>query len=158
MGERTARGIMDHVQAVQDDVEWEQLSVDYVPGMGLGATKQATRWAYIGYCMEMEQFIKSVLTKKRGRPPKSELASIDARRAFLLWKMVNQTFSDSRLNCTVDTLINMVIAVEEHLKLPMRERAFPPGGSYASSISRGKKILEIDANWNSQVCEKIDAN
>ncbi|WP_425084027.1 hypothetical protein [Ruegeria profundi] len=159
MSERKMRGILDTGQSDHDNFEqqWEEPSENYVPGMGTGATRQAIRWAYIGYCVEREHFIQCALTNPKGRPAKDPLASKDAYRAFLLWKMVNQTIGGTKLNCSIGTLVSMAIAVEERLNLPMQARAFPPSGSYASSISRGKKILEIDSDWNSEICEKIDA-
>ncbi len=44
------RGILDYISLKPgEEFEWEPISESYVPGMGLGASKDAIRWAYKGF-------------------------------------------------------------------------------------------------------------
>lgn len=157
---RTVRGLLDYSEAVASGQEWEfeEPSPAYVPGLGLGTTDDARRWAWLGYMTEKRTRIDSLLKPKRGRPRKPPIGSKDAWRAFRLW-MVAREFSESeRAALTNRQLIQVVTAVEDYMNVPNGLRAFPKAGSHEQSVSRGKKALGIDSHWNSAVCEKIVAS
>ena len=50
---KPVRGLLDYISLKPGEKpEWEPISESYVPGMGLGASKDAIRWAYKGYLVE----------------------------------------------------------------------------------------------------------
>ncbi len=130
MDKKQVRGLWGALEAEQEGIEWEfeAPSSEFVPGMGLGATKEATRWAYIGYCVHQKAIIDRQLSRPRGRPRKSSIESVDAFRAFSLWKVANSFFANRRNEVTILELIQFASNVEATLDVPLRERAFPPSG------------------------------
>ena len=85
MVKKQIRGLLDYT-SVNNDEDWEfaPLSEEYMIGMGLGASREATRWAFKGYLLELHQTWTSY-KKKVGRKKKSEYGSIDCQRAMLIW-------------------------------------------------------------------------
>ena len=61
----------------------------YVPGMGIGASKDALRWATAGMLDELLRNQKN--RKPFGRPVRDFMEKVDNRRAFMLWALVNIT-------------------------------------------------------------------
>ena len=59
----------------------------YVPGMGIGASKDALRWATAGMLDELLRNQKN--RKPFGRPVRDFMEKVDNRRAFMLWALVN---------------------------------------------------------------------
>ena len=50
---KQVKGLLDYISLKpNEEAEYASNSEDYVFGMGLGATKQATRWAYKGFLLE----------------------------------------------------------------------------------------------------------
>jgi len=154
MTKKQIRGLFDYMELeAGEDWEFAPLSETFVHGMGLGATAEATRWAYKGYLQELGDYAKA-LKKKAGRKALPRHAGIDCDRAKIIWMHVNQ-FKDK-------TLISLK---NRHLIMEMQSMGrynkhiatlFPMShGRLESSVSKGKKILEIDENWNSKVCEKL---
>lgn len=156
-GPRKVRGLIDFIEAEASGEVWEfdEPSPEYVPGMGLGATKEATRWAWMGYQLERMLLINLHLKQRRGRPAKSPIQTKDALRAFTLWRLAQRINADARRNVTNRELIALAIHIEESLGVPFPERVFPKAGSYDASVSKGRRALEINDAWHSQVCEKI---
>lgn len=81
---RKVRGLLDFIdaEASGEDWEFETPSADYVPGLGLGATKEARRWALLGYCTEQLRRFEEQLSKlkpRRGRP--TVKITVDMKRA-----------------------------------------------------------------------------
>lgn len=154
---RKVRGLMGIAEAEAEGEAWELdvPSPSYVPGIGLGATKEATRWAWMGYNLEIILRIKRDLQRKRGRPSKHPFATKDAFRAFTLWGLAQRLPCEARKSITNRILICLAMKVEGELSIPVSERAFPGAGNFEQSVSRGKKALEIDDTWKSEVCEKI---
>jgi len=73
MTKKTVRGLLDTIGLEPKDWELEPISEHYVPGIGLGATDYAKRWAYDGYTLEANRrFEKAIGISKRknGRPKK----------------------------------------------------------------------------------------
>ena len=95
MAKKQVRGLFDYL-ALKEGEDWEIApnSENYVYGMGMGATKQATRWAYIGYKYELAQKIKGYSNKLKGRPKLSQYRDIDCRRAYALWQYVQNTIEE----------------------------------------------------------------
>lgn len=127
-----------------------------VPGMGLGATPQACRWAWIGFNIEMRNAIDGSIARPRGRPAKEPIGTKDAWRAWTLWRIAQNLEEQTRKNITNRELIDLASRVENELCIPNSERAFPPGGEFEQSVSRGRTMLEIGDDWKSELCEKID--
>ena len=84
MAKKQVRGLLDYM-ALEDGEDWEfpPLSENYMFGMGLGASKDAIRWACKGYMLEMAQNM-ATFKKKVGRRKKSEYGSIDCIRAMYI--------------------------------------------------------------------------
>jgi hypothetical protein len=152
---------MGVAEAEANGEEWEleEPSLEYVPGMGLGATKEATRWAWMGYHLEKRRKIGQHLKRPRGRPRKEPLETTDAFRAFTLWRLAQHLDEDARRRISSRALVTFARQVEASLDVPQEERAFPVmTEAFDRSVSEGKKLLEIDNAWNSSVCEKIATN
>lgn len=155
---RKVRGLFGVLEAEANGEEWEfeQPSADYVPGMGLGATKEATRWAWLGYQKELGRILK-----KRGRKTIDPLKSTPARRAFHAWKMCKKLRADTGQDGAIFSnreLIAKCQEFERDLGLNAKDRLFRDSvgqSTLDSSLSVGKGLLEIDERWNSEVCEKI---
>ena len=86
---RKVRGLLDLVEAemLGEDWEIEESSPDFVFGMGTGATKEATRWAYLGMLWEQREVLKRAYKRPAHRPKKHPYLTKDATRAFSAWKM-----------------------------------------------------------------------
>ena len=66
----------------------ENLNVSiYVPGMGIGASKDALRWATAGMLDELLRNQKN--EKPFGRPVRDFMENVENRRTFMLWALVN---------------------------------------------------------------------
>jgi len=155
-------GLLDMLDAEQKGQpwEWEADPRGVVPGMGLGATAQATRWAWLGMQMEAEAAIQSALKRPAHRPAKDPLLSKDAVRAFAVWRMCNGLRHDilrkPNAHITTRALVALIRQVENALNVPRTRQLFAmPDQTVETSISRGKRILEIDDAWNSQFCEEL---
>ena len=95
--------------------------------------------------------------KKRGRPRSvSPNLNIDAIRAWAIWWRVRQ-WRESGV-CGIEKL-TVAQLIEGARDLPRGEEYFPRGHvtpeRLASSVSDGKKMLGIDADWFSETCEKM---
>ena len=190
-GPRKVRGIFGAIEAEAggDNWELEAPSADFMPGMGFGATKQATRWAFIGMCHERIRRLEQLQRMERPahRPSIDPIQSKDAARAFAAWHMCRDIRAllaaksrspasqnrpgkmkrtakaafvakghGAEAHFTSRELVRLVQAAEDALRLPAHERYFPRAqGSWDASVSRGKRILEIDDNWHSRVCEEL---
>lgn len=126
-----------------------------VPGLGLGTSPQAKRWALIGYLVSTA--INSPINN-RGRPTKGPLNSKDAYRAYVVWRIAQNLPPTTRKSISNRELIRLATILETHLGIPNAERAFLEHATLEQSISRGKRILEISSDWESTVCEKIQNN
>lgn len=158
---RKVNGLLDAVVSESAGEEWEvaEHSPEFVPGMGLGATKQAIRWAYLGMLQEDRAILKRVFKKPLGRPKKHPYQGKDAIRAFAAWRMcggLRDVLDKPNGIITNRELIRVISLLEDRLGVPRRERLFTAYESTnEQSLSRGKKTLEIDDNWNSKVCDKL---
>ena len=156
MTKKQVKGLLDYI-ALKPDEEWEFApnSEDYVYGVGMGASKDAIRWAYKGYMLEMQQGMNK-FKKNVGRKKQHQYESVDCQRAMRIWLFVNKSQTE------------LASVKNRHLILAMQKlgehdqtikKLFPIGHSrLESSVSKGKAVLEIDADWHSEVCEKLTAN
>ena len=87
--EGKARGLLDEalVELTGESREPRDPSPDFVPGMGLGATRQATRWAWLGMQQEVREGVKRALKRPAHRPRKDPIETKDSIRAFAAWQM-----------------------------------------------------------------------
>lgn len=154
MAKKQVRGLLDYM-ALEDGEDWEfpPLSENYMFGMGLGASKDAIRWAFKGYMLEMAQNM-AAFKKKVGRHKKSEYGSIDCIRAMYIWLYVHKLNKQADLSLENRHLIKqMQLLGERDCRIA---KVFPPEHSrLQSSVSTGKTKLEIDDQWRSKVCEKL---
>lgn len=153
---RKVRGIFGvlEAEAAQEAWELESFSADFMPGMGFGATKEATRWAWLGMQQEFGRVIK-----KAGRKKEPIKKTTPAKRAFTAWLMCQNLRKGAGLPNAVFSNRELILHCKRHetaLGLKLRDRLFPnDSATLEASVSIGKKLLEIDQNWNSKVCEKL---
>lgn len=155
---RKVRGLLEVLETEANGEEWEleSPSAEFVPGMGLGATKDATRWAWLGYQKELGRTFK-----KRGRNTIEPVKSKPARRAFHAWKMCKKLRAESGQDDAIFSNRELIAKCQEYerdLGLDAKDRLFRDSvgqSTLDSSLSVGKGLLEIDERWNSEVCEKI---
>ena len=145
-----------------DGVVTPEISQTYVPGMGLGATKQATRWAYLGYKIETEARLKEALalvkrkTRKSetgGAPYKKEEFKMDNQRALLLWLLAREYPENFRRELTNRKSIQMA-----KMRWTVGRTMFALGVADTTneqSVSRGKAFWGIDKSWNSKKLEEF---
>ena len=158
---KKVRGLLDVVEAEARGEAWEleTLSAGFVPGMGLGATKEATRWAWLGIQSEMASAIDGATKRPAHRPQKHPYETNDAVRAFAVWricKVLRETLDKPKAKITTRELIRLIQLVEESLGVNGHEKLFKHNeATNEQSVARGKKHLEIDAGWNSNVCEEL---
>lgn len=160
MSKKKVRGLLDLVSVSEGEVwEWEHppYSEQHMPGMGFGADKQTTRWAYIGYLTELHQQIVSI-KKKAGRKQLGKYQSIDCRRALALWEYVQLSYpKKDRNKLTTRQLIDDLQNIEE--SSGQASGLFSKMvNSLEQSVSRGRSQLKIDEHWNCIVCEKLTRN
>ena len=136
-----------------------------VPGIGVGATAEAIRWARLGMMLEWGHHVEDALqkSKQRGRPSKGPEKSRDAKRAYALW-LVAQGLCEilgkpSGAHIEHKELVRLYQLLEGDAGVQKAHALFSCSeASYIPSITRGKAILEIDENWNSPFCEKIETD
>ena len=156
MTKKQVKGLLDYM-ALKPDEEWEFApnSQEYVHGMGMGASKDAIRWAYKGYLLEMQQNMVT-FKKNVGRKKQHQYESVDCQRAMRIWLFVNNSRNEIE-SLKNRHLIASMQKLGEHDKTI--NKLFPVGHTrLESSVSTGKTVLEIDADWHSEVCEKLTAN
>ena len=156
MTKKQVKGLLDYL-TLKPDEEWEiaPYSEDYVFGIGMGATKEAIRWAFKGYLLEMRQNM-TTFKRRVGRKKQREYESVDCKRAMQIWLHVNASNTEAQ-SLKNRHLIATMQQLGEHDKAI--KNLFPKGHSrLESSVSKGKAMLAIDTNWKSKVCEKLIAN
>ena len=149
------KGLLDYISLKPgEEAEYATNSEDYVSGMGFGATKQATRWAYKGFLLESGERIEKIKKKINGRPKVSFFKKKDNLRVFALWYMIKDWPQDKRSKITNRELI--LLAQEVSYSKNTKELFDDSMSSnIEQSVSRGRTALKIDADWNSEVCEKL---
>jgi hypothetical protein len=154
MTKKQVHGLLDYMK-LKDGEDWKftPLSEEYMIGMGLGASREATRWAYKGYMLELHQNLAS-FKKKVGRKRKPEFGSIDCQRAMLIWVYLHKMNQNRNISLKNRHLISLMQSLGENDS--RIKNLFPKGHSrLQSSVSAGKTKLEINDRWESKVCEKL---
>ena len=125
----------------------------YVPGMGIGASKDALRWATAGM---LDELLRNQKNKKPfGRPVRDFMEQVDNRRAFMLWALVNiDPISPNLKFASNRELLNIMLMLRKFG--PDITDYFPnTTDNLEPSISRGRTALGIGQMWESKVCEKV---
>ena len=158
------RGILDYISLKPgEEFEWEPISESYVRGMGLGASKDAIRWAYKGYLVERYQHQEKVIAQikaqkkqntKIGPPEKTPEFRVDNLRAYYLWFIVRDWAESFRCELTSRRAIELAKMqnVTGKTKAIWGHQESP---SIEQSVSRGKSFWRIDNSWTSERCEKF---
>jgi len=158
------RGILDYISLKPgEEFEWEPISESYVRGMGLGASKDAIRWAYKGYLVERYQHQEKIIAQikaqmkqntKIGPPEKTPEFRVDNLRAYYLWFLVRDWAESFRCELTSRRAIELakMQPVTGKTKAIWGHQESP---SIEQSVSRGKSFWRIDNSWTSERCEKF---
>jgi hypothetical protein len=152
---KQVKGLLDYISLKRgEEAELAPNSKDYVFGMGLGATEEATRWAYKAFLQENTERFESTNKKPNGRPKISFFKKKNNRRAFALWFLMKNRTQNKRAKITNRDLILLAQEVynSNSTKDLFSERIT---ATIEQSVSRGRTSLKIDENWNSEVCEKL---
>lgn len=156
MSKKKVRGLLDVVGLADGEWEHEEISADYVPGLGPGATDEARRWAYLGYTIELEMVRSKIAEEtqnKRGRRPVPETTKKPNRMAFHLWFELRSMPIEFRQNQSNRALIRwMQDRVANHKAM---QRLWQPCTSLESSLSQGKSYWEIGPDWTSAKCDEF---
>ena len=142
-----------HVEGNDSDMP-EQVLTDLALGLGWGATDQGRRWALIGQAYEEQMKLR----RPAHRPNQDPLTHKDAIRAFAAWQMcwnLRRIVGNPKAHISNRELMRAIQFVENKMSLDASEKIFPDRGNPDASLSRGKKILEIDGDWNSKVCDEV---
>ena len=125
----------------------------YVPGMGIGASTDALRWATAGM---LDELLRNQKNKKPfGRPVRVFMEKVDNRRAFMLWALVNiNPISPNLKFASSRELLDIMFLLRKFA--PCIKDFFPnTTDNLEPSISRGRTALRIGQMWQSKVCEKV---
>lgn len=156
MTKKIIRGLLDLVDLEEgEDWEFEKPSESYMPGMGLGATPDAIRWAYKGYQLERNQIIENVLslTKTgRGRPKISDKVKKPQMRAFVMWAELRAYPEAFRKHASNRELIHWMRSRKD--LLPEAAKLWSGHSNLERSLSEGRSYWEIDDKWESEKCEE----
>ena len=152
---RVVSGLLDYVVAVHsgEPFTFRLPSPNYVLGMGVGASEQATKWAFIGYQVELGKLLKLATEKSAGRPSKEGALKASQLRTFHLWLIASEYTESQRQELQVNQLIKIVKNLDY---LTGNTKNLWNIGSFESlgqSISKGKKWWQIDEAWNSPKCD-----
>lgn len=153
------KGLLDDTTGIEG-VDWKYapISEEHMPQVGFGATRDAIRWAYKGYMLELGQTIAQQNKNMAGRPKLAEYQGIDCRRALAIYYHVQlSTPFHERAALTSRALINQMQHFCALGHLP--NNLFPAAhATLEASVSRGRTKLEIDKDWASPICEKLLGN
>jgi len=158
MSKKQVRGLLEYMEAINSDEEWElaPMSETFVHGMGLGASATATRWAFKGHLSELSAEI-TAFKNRAGRKKLAQYASVDCKRAYVIWWYLYQLEYPKNRSLKNRHLIEHMQRCGKYDKKVAE--LFPQEHErLESSVSNGKKLLEIDQYWASKVCEKLSAD
>ena len=94
--------------------------------------------------------VKSPPKNKGGRP--RIRFQINEKRAFYLWTIAQELPEKQRAKITNRKLIELAKTKPFHGVF----KRTTASSTIEQSISRGKKVLKIDKNWNSKVCVLLE--
>ena len=124
--------------------------------MGVGATEEARDLAIIGSIYINIQKLKNLNKNANGRPKKSILLGIDQKRVFALWFMIKDWSQVKKSNTSNRELI--LLAQENEYSITTKKLFIGMIATLEQSVSRGRNKLEVDENWNSEICEQLFEN
>ena len=151
------KGLLDYISLKPgEEAELAPNSEDYVFGMGVGATKEARDLAIIGSIYINIQKLKKLSKNPNGRPKKSILLGIDQKRVFALWFMIKDWSLVKKSNTSNRELI--LFAQENEYSITTKKLFVGMTPTLEQSVSRGRNKLEVDENWNSEICEQLFEN
>ncbi len=149
MSKKKVRGLLDFASLADDEWEYEEISPDYVPGLGLGATEEARRWAYMGYQMEIGAQLSALSNYYRnpvGRPALKEALQIDSMRAIHMWLELREMPETYRTEHTNRQLIRWMQG-RKH-RTPKAESLWRPNSNLERSLSIGRTFWRIRDDWS----------
>lgn len=158
------RGLLGrYINDEEDRCDGLNLPDGYVPGIGLGATEDAKRWAAKGMRAEELNVLKAVLKRPAHRPKKPKNEDVDSIRARAAYDMVQHIKSLRPEWRDLDGIaianrhiIELIQMVESKLQIDEAEKIFPRTTSrraLENSLSLGKQKLGIDRLWRKTVHE-----
>ena len=151
------KGLLDYISLKPgEEAEYAQNSGDYVFGMGIGATDEVRDLAIIGRIYINIQKLKNLNKNDNGRPKKSILLGIDQKRVFALWFMIKDWSQVKKSNTSNRDLI--LLAKENECSITTKKLFIGMIATLEQSVSRGRNKLEVDENWNSEICEQLFEN
>ena len=151
------KGLLDYISLKPgEEAELAPNSEDYVFGMGVGATKEARDLAIIGSIYINIQKLKKLSKNPNGRPKKSIVLGIDQKRVFALWFMIKDWSLVKKSNTSNRELI--LFAQENEYSITTKKLFIGMIATLEQSVSRGRNKLEVDENWNSEICEQLFEN
>lgn len=157
---KKVRGLLDAIGLEDGEWELEMPSVDYVPGMGLGATKQATRWAARGYNPSFELVIeKNRAQRQRGRPTKAPELKKPQLLALHVWLEVRDMPISFRRESN-RVLLNWMcerFGGTKPTNATEKLWSFRPE-RLEKSLSTGRSFWGLSEVWESQKCEDFWAS
>ena len=142
-------------------VSLRELGFDQLP------SEEAFRFALLGFLSDKRTRLDAELDRLKpgpGRPRKNPLDQIDAKRAFTLWSFAHcliATLSNEPVNfrspvrIKTRDLIELAQTVEAHGETPTLFPNMTSFGALEQSVSRGRKVLQIDRHWVSENLLKI---
>ena len=154
MTKKTVRGLLHTIGLEPKDWEFEPISEHYVPGIGLGATDDAKRWAYDGYTLEANSRLEKAIgisKRKNGRPKKSEEQKYDSLRAFHMWLELRGMPETFRARHTNRELIAWIQNRDD--LSPSVMKLWKVSDSLERSLSIGRTFWVLTDDWQSQRCE-----
>lgn len=161
MTKKVVRGLLDIVGLEDDEWELKKPSENFMYGMGLGASPEATRWAYKGYILELllasepsqrenVNLLLQTRKKMRGGQLKKSRQTNDAKRAFVLYATVERIREVKNLSreSKIEFPLNELIELTEQL-FPTYELFKKPTykNKMLASVKRGREIWGIDKYW-----------
>ncbi|MDA8811644.1 hypothetical protein N9Z04_03755 [Amylibacter sp.] len=151
------KGLLDYISLKPgEEAELAPNSEDYVFGIGIGATDEVHNLAIIGSLYINIQKLKTLNKNDNGRPKKSILLGIDQKRVFALWFMIKDWSQVKKSNTSNRDLI--LLAKENECSITTKKLFIGMIATLEQSVSRGRNKLEVDENWNSEICEQLFEN
>ncbi|MGB1344214.1 MAG: hypothetical protein ACPH9M_06070 [Amylibacter sp.] len=154
---KQVKGLLDYISLKPgEEADFATNSGDYVFGMGIGATEEVRDLAIIGRIYINIQKLKNLNKNDNGRPKKSILLGIDQKRVFALWFMIKDWSQVKKSNTSNRDLIHL--AKENKSSITTKKLFIGSIATLEQSMSRGRNKLEVDENWNSEICEQLFEN
>lgn len=154
MTKQKVRGLLDAVGLSDDEYRLQTVSPDFVPGLGLGTTPEARRWAYLGYQAEIDRafrLIEKTEERKAGRPKTEKQFRLPSRRAVHMWLELRNMPYEFRAKETNRSLINWI---KSRTDLPTHlAELWRSANSQERSLSEGRTYWGIKDDWTSEILE-----